>query len=51
MKIWSSVWLCALAGAAQADDAALTATIARLDREMFTAFNQCDQPDQLNGPR
>ncbi|MRW86664.1 DUF4440 domain-containing protein [Pseudoduganella sp. FT26W] len=31
-----------------ADDAALTATIAQLDTDMFNAFNQCDKPGQLD---
>lgn len=49
MKRWAiSMLLCAATGAYAADDAALTATIARLDSEMFTAFNQCDKPGQLD---
>ena len=46
-KLAISILLCA--GSAQAaDNAALTATITRLDSEMFTAFNQCDKPGQLD---
>ncbi|MYM67953.1 DUF4440 domain-containing protein [Pseudoduganella sp. FT55W] len=48
MKKWSSILLCVLAGTAQANDAALSATIAKLDTEMFNAFNHCDQPGQLD---
>ncbi len=49
MKKWIiSVLLCIGASAQAADNAALTATIARLDSEMFTAFNQCDKPGQLD---
>jgi hypothetical protein len=48
MKKWSSILFCALAGAAQANDAALSATIAKLDADMFNAFNHCDQPGQLD---
>jgi len=49
MKKWIiSMLLCVCASAQAADDAALTATIARLDNEMFTAFNQCDKPGQLD---
>lgn len=48
MKLWG-ILLFTLAGAAQAaDDAALSATIARLDTEMFSAFNTCDKPGQLD---
>jgi hypothetical protein len=48
MKQWG-ILLLLLAGTAQAaDDAALSATIARLDSEMFDAFNHCDQPGQLD---
>jgi hypothetical protein len=43
------ILLFALMGMAHAaDDAALTATIAKLDTDMFTAFNQCDKPGQLD---
>ncbi|MRX10530.1 DUF4440 domain-containing protein [Pseudoduganella sp. FT25W] len=50
MKKWSlSLLLCAVAGSVHAtDDAALTATIAKLDTDMFNAFNQCDKPGQLD---
>jgi len=49
MKRWAILSILLLAGSAQAaDDVALAATVARLDREMFTAFNQCDQPGQLD---
>ena len=49
MKRWAILSILLCAGSAQAaDDAALTATITRLDREMFTAFNQCDKPGQLD---
>jgi hypothetical protein len=48
MKQWGMLLL-VLAGTAQAaDDTALSATIARLDTEMFNAFNHCDQPGQLD---
>jgi hypothetical protein len=48
MKKWG-ILLFVLAGTAQAaDDAALSATIARLDTEMFNAFNSCDKPGQLD---
>lgn len=43
------ILLLALMGMAHAaDDTSLTATIARLDTEMFNAFNTCDQPGQLD---
>lgn len=49
MKRWAILCILLCAGSAHAaDDAALTTTIARLDNEMFTAFNQCDKPGQLD---
>jgi hypothetical protein len=49
MKTWSiGLMFYALTGAVQAaDDATLSATIARLDTDMFNAFNHCDQAGQL----
>lgn len=42
------ILLSALAGGAHAtDNPALAATVARLDAEMFGAFNNCDKPGQL----
>lgn len=41
--------LCVLAGGAHAaDNTGLTATVAKLDAEMFDAFNHCDKPGQLD---
>jgi hypothetical protein len=47
MKKWG-ILLCALAGASHAADDALTATVAKLDTDMFIAFNTCDKPGQLD---
>jgi len=49
MKRWVilSTLLCACSAQA-ADDAALSATITRMDNEMFAAFNQCEKPGQLD---
>jgi len=48
MKRWAISMLLCAGGVQAADDAALTATIARLDSDMFAAFNQCDKPGQLD---
>ncbi|TFW16689.1 nuclear transport factor 2 family protein [Duganella callida] len=41
--------LCALSATAYAaDDATLSATLSRIDTEMFDAFNQCDKPGELD---
>jgi len=42
------ILLFALTGMAHAADDALTATVAKLDTEMFNAFNTCDKPGQLD---
>jgi len=52
MSKWRiSILLCAAASAATVqatEDPTLTTTIARIDTEMFDAFNHCDQPGQLD---
>jgi len=48
MKKWAALILAWASAAHAADDANLTATIAKLDSEMFNAFNSCDKPGQLD---
>lgn len=48
MKRWAISMLLCAGSVHAADDAALSATIARLDTEMFAAFNSCDKPGQLD---
>ena len=48
MKRWAISMLLCAGSVHAAGDAALTATIARLDSDMFAAFNQCDKPGQLD---
>jgi hypothetical protein len=48
MKKWGVLLFAFASSAYAADDAALTATLARIDTEMFNAFNSCDKPGQLD---
>jgi hypothetical protein len=48
MKKWGVLLFAFACAAHAADDAALTATLSRIDTEMFNAFNTCDKPGQLD---
>ncbi|MRW88458.1 DUF4440 domain-containing protein [Duganella sp. FT80W] len=48
MKKWGVLLFAFASSTYAADDAALTATLARIDTEMFNAFNSCDKPGQLD---